>query len=38
MRERAAAVGGTLDVQSWPGQGTTVRFAVEVGDGARADL
>jgi signal transduction histidine kinase len=38
MRERAAATGGTLDVQSWPGQGTTVRYAVEVPDGARVDL
>jgi signal transduction histidine kinase len=38
MRERAAAIGGTLEVQSWPGRGTTVRFSVEVTDGARVDL
>jgi signal transduction histidine kinase len=28
MRERAALVGGSLDVVSGPGEGTTVRFAV----------
>ncbi len=38
MRERAAAVGGVLVVQSAPGQGTTVRLTVGVPDGARADL
>ena len=29
MRERAASVGGTLDVQSFPGEGTTIRFTWE---------
>jgi signal transduction histidine kinase len=29
MRERAEMVGGTLDVESVPGQGTTVRLTVE---------
>jgi len=38
MQERAAATGGAFEVQSWPGQGTTVRFSVEVPDGARIDL
>jgi signal transduction histidine kinase len=38
MCERATAAGGDLQVQSWPGQGTTVRFSVEVPDGARVDL
>ncbi len=29
IRERAASVGGTLDVQSFPGEGTTIRFTWE---------
>jgi PAS domain S-box-containing protein len=35
LRERAAAVGGSLELASQPGQGTTVRmlFPVEVGEG-----
>ena len=38
MRERATAVGGDLEVRSWPGRGTTVCFSVEVTDGARTNL
>lgn len=29
LKERAASVGGTLDVQSFPGEGTTIRFVWE---------
>jgi len=28
MQERAAAVGGTLEIESQPGAGTTVRFSL----------
>jgi signal transduction histidine kinase len=31
MRERSAAVGGTLDIESAPGNGTRVRVRVPVG-------
>jgi len=30
MRERAAGVGGTLEIESTPGKGTTVRFEVPI--------
>jgi PAS domain S-box-containing protein len=33
MRERVEMVGGTLSVESAPGQGTTVRTQIPVGDG-----
>ena len=31
MRERALLVGGTLDIESEPGRGTTVRLEVPIG-------
>jgi DNA-binding NarL/FixJ family response regulator/signal transduction histidine kinase len=33
MRERARALGGSLQVESWPGKGTRVRFAVDTDRG-----
>ena len=36
MRERARLSGGSLDVTSAPGQGTTVRYVVPAGDEAHA--
>ena len=38
MRRRAAAMGGTLSVESRPGAGTTVSLSVPVGRGARAPI
>ena len=38
MRERAEMVGGQLEVESRPQQGTTIRFSVEVGDDSRPHL
>ncbi|MGK5547840.1 sensor histidine kinase [Streptomyces sp. URMC 127] len=35
MRERIAALGGTLTVESAPGEGTAIAAVVPVGDGAR---
>jgi two-component system NarL family sensor kinase len=38
MRERAELVGGRLEVESQPGQGTIVMFSVRVADDTRFDL
>ncbi len=38
MHERAEMVGGRLEVESQPRQGTTIRFSVEVGDDSRPHL
>ncbi|RIL07702.1 hypothetical protein DCC79_14615, partial [bacterium] len=38
MRERAAAIGGTLGIESAPGKGTTVRVEVEGEGGADAPI
>jgi signal transduction histidine kinase len=38
MRERAELVGGRLEVESQPGQGTIVMFSVKVADDTRFDL
>jgi signal transduction histidine kinase len=38
MRERAELVGGQLEVESQPGQGTIVMFSVRVADDTRFDL
>lgn len=35
MNERAQAAGGSLEIQSAPGQGTTIRLRVPVGGGAK---
>ena len=35
MRERAAAIGGTLEVSSAPGEGTTIRLSVPARSEAR---
>jgi signal transduction histidine kinase len=37
MRRRAAAIGGTLELQSAPGKGTTVRLAVKLPSGSGSD-
>jgi signal transduction histidine kinase len=33
MRERVEMVGGTMDIQSAPGQGTTIRVRIPFGNG-----
>jgi signal transduction histidine kinase len=38
MRERAELVGGRLEVESQPGQGTIVMFSVKVADDTRFDM
>jgi signal transduction histidine kinase len=36
MRERVEAMGGEIDVESWPNEGTKVRLRVPLGDGTPA--
>jgi signal transduction histidine kinase len=38
IRERAELVGGRLEVEGQPGQGTIVMFSVKVADDTRSDM